>query len=161
MNITGVPGGVSQIRMNGYLLTQAAKSTGVPVIIVGQITKEGVVAGPKLLEHVVDTVLYLQGDEFNVFRVLRSIKNRYGATSEIGVFEMIGSGLREVGDPSEIFIESHKSAIGTAISATLKGSRVVFTEIQALTADVSSEGVPVRRVANGIKRVDWICYALS
>jgi DNA repair protein RadA/Sms len=160
---TGITGGVSQIRVNGYLLTKAAKRLGVPVILVGQITKDGVVAGPKVLEHIVDSVLNLHGDEFNMYRVLRSMKNRYGATSEIGVFEMNNDGLVEVKDPSQIFVQESKNSFGSSISAVLKGTRVMFIEVQALTSDVVAENVPPRRVANGIKksRLDMLCAVLS
>ncbi len=161
--INGVAGGVSQIRANGYLLTRAAKRLGVPIILVGQITKDGVVAGPKVLEHVVDSVLNLHGDEFNIYRILRGMKNRYGATSEIGVFEMSGKGLIEIKDPSNIFMQESQASFGSAVSAVLKGTRVMFLEIQALTSDVVAENVPPRRVANGIKksRLDMLCAVLS
>ncbi len=159
----GAAGGVAQIRANGYLLTKAAKSLGIPVILVGQITKDGVVAGPKVLEHVVDSVLNLHGDEFNMYRVLRSMKNRYGATSEIGVFEMNKEGMVEVKDPSQIFVQETHNSFGSSVSAVLKGTRVMFVEIQALTDDVLAENVPPRRVANGIKksRLDMLCAVLS
>ncbi len=159
----GVTGGVSQIRNNGYLLTKVAKKLGVPIILVGQITKDGFVAGPKVLEHVVDSVLNLHGDEFNMYRVLRSMKNRYGATSEIGVFEMNKEGMVEVKDPSQIFIQESENSFGSAVSAVLKGTRVMFIEIQALTSDVLAENIPPRRVANGIKksRLDMLCAVLS
>ncbi len=159
----GAAGGVAQIRANGYLLTKAAKSLGIPVILVGQITKDGAVAGPKVLEHVVDSVLNLHGDEFNMYRVLRSMKNRYGATSEIGVFEMNKEGMVEVKDPSQIFVQETHNSFGSSVSAVLKGTRVMFVEIQALTDDVVAENVPPRRVANGIKksRLDMLCAVLS
>ncbi len=159
----GVTGGASQIRTNGYILTKAAKKLGVPVILVGQITKDGVVAGPKVLEHVVDSVLNLHGDEFNMYRILRSMKNRYGATSEIGVFEMGEGGLIEVKDPSQIFIQERRDSFGSSVSAVLKGTRVMFVEIQALTSDVVAENIPPRRVANGIKknRLDMLCAVLG
>ena len=160
---TGTVGGVSQIKMNGYSLTKVAKRLGIPMILVGQITKDGVVAGPKVLEHVVDSVLNLHGDEFNMYRILRSMKNRYGATSEIGVFEMSGLGMVEVKDPSQIFVQESEKSFGNSISAILKGTRVMFVEIQALTSDVISENVPPRRVANGIKknRLDMLCAVMS
>ncbi len=160
---TGITGGVSQIRANGYLLTKAAKKLGIPIILVGQITKDGVVAGPKVLEHIVDSVLNLHGDEFNMYRVLRSMKNRYGATSEIGVFEMSNEGLVEIKDPSQIFVQEGEKSFGSSVSAVLKGTRVMFIEIQALTSDVVAENIPPRRVANGIKksRLDMLCAVLS
>ncbi len=160
---SGITGGVSQIRINGYLLTKVAKKLGIPIILVGQITKDGVVAGPKVLEHIVDSVLNLHGDEFNMYRILRSMKNRYGATSEIGVFEMSNDGLSEVQDPSQIFVQEGKKSFGTSVSAVLKGTRVMFIEIQALTSDVVAENIPPRRVANGIKknRLDMLCAVLG
>ncbi len=163
INVNGVMGGSSQIRANGYLLTKAAKRLGIPIVIVGQITKDGFVAGPKVLEHIVDSVLNLQGDEFNVYRVLKCMKNRYGATNEIGVFEMMESGMCEVRDPSEIFLQRNNETVGSAVTAILKGTRVMFIEIQALTSDVSSEGVPLKRVANGFKknRLDMLCAVLT
>ena len=162
-SVSGITGGVSQIRANGYLITKVAKRLGIPIVIVGQITKDGFVAGPKVLEHIVDSVLHLQGDEFNMYRVLRCIKNRYGATSEIGVFEMTSSGMNEVEDPSQIFVQEDRSSVGSAITAVLKGTRVVFIEIQALTSEVSSEGIPLKRVANGMKknRLDMLCAVLG
>lgn len=162
-NATGATGGAAQIRTNGYILTKAAKKLGVPIILVGQITKDGVVAGPKVLEHVVDSVLNLHGDEFNLYRVLRSMKNRYGATSEIGVFEMGEGGLIEVKDPSQIFIQERENSFGSSVGAVLKGTRVMFLEIQALTSDVVAENIPPRRVANGIKksRLDMLCAVLG
>lgn len=162
-SVSGIVGGVSQIRANGYLITKAAKRLGIPVVIVGQITKDGFVAGPKVLEHIVDSVLHLQGDEFNIFRILRCIKNRYGATSEIGVFEMTSGGMVEVSDPSQIFIQQDRDTIGSALTAVLKGTRVVFVEVQALVTDVATDNIPLKRVANGIKkpRLDMLCAVLS
>lgn len=160
---SGMVGGVSQIRANGYLLTKIAKKFGIPIILVGQITKDGFVAGPKVLEHIVDSVLNLHGDEFNMYRILRGMKNRYGATSEIGVFEMSSMGLIEVADPSSIFVQQGQNSYGSSITAVLKGTRVMFVEIQALTSDVVAENIPPRRVANGIKknRLDMLCAVLS
>ncbi len=161
--VSGITGGVSQIRSNGYILTKAAKRLGIPIILVGQITKDGFVAGPKVLEHIVDSVLNLHGDEFNMYRILRGMKNRYGATSEIGVFEMNSSGMVEVKDPSQIFLQEGEDSFGSAVSAVLKGTRVMFVEIQALTSDVPAENIPPRRVANGIKksRLDMLCAVLT
>lgn len=156
-------GSVGQVRVSGAELTRVAKRTDTPVVIVGQITKEGNIAGPKVLEHVVDTVLSFEGGEFNTFRIVRTSKNRFGATNEIGVFEMRGSGLGEVGNPSQAFLEGTKGGPGSAVGAILKGSRVVFIEVQALVVERGADFGPLRRVANGIKkpRLDMLCAVLS
>lgn len=156
-------GSLGQVRVCGAKLTRIAKSTGIPVFVIGQITKEGSVAGPKVLEHIVDTVLYVEGGEYNVFRILRSVKNRFGATNEIGVFEMTEKGMTEVKNPSKAFLEGGSWGPGSAIGGISKGSRVVFVEVQALAVDRGSEVGPLRRVANGIKkpRLDMLCAVLS
>jgi DNA repair protein RadA/Sms len=156
-------GSVGQVRVSGAALARVAKRTETPVIIVGQITKEGNIAGPKVLEHVVDTVISFEGGEYNTFRIVRTSKNRFGATNEIGVFEMGSSGLSEVGNPSQAFLEGTKGGPGSAIGAVLKGSRVVFVEVQALVAERGADFGPLRRVANGIKkpRLDMLCAVLS
>jgi len=151
------------VRACGSILTRLAKSTGIPIVIVGQITKGGGIAGPKILEHTVDCVLYVEGGEFNVYRVLRGIKNRFGSTNEIGVFEMKADGMIEVKDPSKAFLESGGGVSGSAIGVITQGSRVVFVEIQALVSEKGGEAGPIRRVANGIKkpRLDMLCAVLS
>ena len=156
------PGSISQVRLCGSLLTRAAKKTNTPIFIVGQINKGGDIAGPKVLEHVVDCVLYMEGDEFNQYRILRSIKNRFGSTNEIGVFEMRRNGLEEVGNPSLLFMETKSESSGSAIGVILQGSRVVFVEVQALIIERDGESGPLRRVANGIKkpRLDMLCAVL-
>jgi DNA repair protein RadA/Sms len=156
-------GSVGQVRVSGAELTRVAKRTETPIVIVGQITKEGNIAGPKVLEHVVDTVISFEGGEFNTFRIVRTSKNRFGATNEIGVFEMKGDGLSEVGNPSQAFLEGTKGGPGSAVGAVLKGSRVVFVEVQALVAERGADFGPLRRVANGIKkpRLDMLCAVLS
>ena len=163
LNSRGYPGSISQVRISGAVLTRVAKSTGVPMFIVGQINKGGDIAGPKVLEHIVDCVLYMEGDQYNQYRIMRSIKNRFGSTNEIGVFEMRGDGLKEVGNPSLVFLESGTKSSGSAIGAILQGSRVVFVEVQALVVERESEGGPLRRVANGIKkpRLDMLCAVMS
>lgn len=158
------PGSISQVRICGGLLTNTAKGNGIPIVIVGQINKGGRIAGPKILEHMVDSVIYFEGDEFNAYRILRSIKNRFGTTNEIGVFEMSQQGLQEVANPSKAFLgESSELVVGSAIGAVVRGSRVIFVEIQALTIEREVEGVPLRRVANGVKkqRLDMLCAVLS
>jgi DNA repair protein RadA/Sms len=159
----GYPGSISQVRICGSILTRVSKTSGVPMFIVGQINKGGDIAGPKVLEHIVDCVLYMEGDQYNQYRIVRSIKNRFGSTNEIGVFEMRGDGLKEVGNPSLVFLESGAKSSGSAIGAIIQGSRVVFVEVQALVVERESEGGPLRRVANGIKkpRLDMLCAVMS
>jgi DNA repair protein RadA/Sms len=143
------PGSVSQVRECAGRLQELAKSTGVTVILVGHVTKEGAIAGPRVLEHIVDTVLYLEGDPFHRYRLLRSVKNRFGATSEVGVFEMGERGMIEVPNPSEAFIaERQINAPGSAIAVTLEGTRPLLVEIQAL-ASATTFANP-RRTANGV-----------
>src|SRR5688572_4868199 len=126
-----------------------AKTSGVSVFIVGHVTKDGNIAGPRVLEHLVDTVLYLEGDPFQAYRLLRSVKNRFGATSEVGVFEMTGMGMVEVPNPSEAFLaERVVSMPGTAIAVTMEGTRPLLVEVQALTSQTTF-GNP-RRTPNGV-----------
>jgi DNA repair protein RadA/Sms len=159
----GYPGSISQVRSSGSLLTRLSKVTGTPCILVGQINKGGDIAGPKILEHIVDCVLYIEGGEFNQYRILRGMKNRFGSTNEIGVFEMTSLGMSEVGNPSLVFLDSKTAVSGSAIGALLKGSRIVFVEVQALVVERGAEVGPLRRVANGIKkpRLDMLCAVLS
>jgi DNA repair protein RadA/Sms len=158
-------GSVSQVRVSGTVLTRTAKQTGTPIFIVGQINKMGNVAGPKILEHIVDAVLYIEGEQFNQYRIVRGMKNRYGSTNEIGVFEMCGSGLKEVLNPSLVFLEDNHKVSGSAIGAVLQGSRVVFIEVQALVSERDEGGFsgPLKRVSNGIKkpRLEMLCAVLS
>jgi DNA repair protein RadA/Sms len=141
-------GTVSQVRECAQRLQMMAKSSDIPVFIVGHVTKEGAIAGPKVLEHIVDTVLQLEGDRFHALRLLRSMKNRFGATSEIGVFEMAGSGMIEVTNPSEAFLaERMANAPGSAIAVTMEGTRPLLVEIQALTS-FTQNPMP-RRTVNG------------
>lgn len=143
------PGLVSQVREVATRLQGLAKSNGVTTFIIGHVTKEGNIAGPRVLEHIVDTVMYLEGDQFQSFRLLRSIKNRFGATSEVGVFEMVGSGMVEVPNPSEAFLaERVVNAPGSAIAVTIEGTRPLLVEVQALT-NPTAFGNP-RRTSNGV-----------
>lgn len=143
------PGSVSQVRECASRLQMLAKTTGVSVFLIGHVTKEGNIAGPRVLEHIVDTVLYLEGDPFQAYRLLRSVKNRFGATSEIGVFEMSGLGMVEVPNPSEAFLaERVLNAPGSAVAITMEGTRPLLVEIQALTSPTSF-GNP-RRTPNGV-----------
>lgn len=163
MQSRSYPGSISQVRICGAMLTRAAKMKRIPMFIVGQINKGGDIAGPKVLEHIVDCVLYLEGDQYNQYRILRGMKNRFGSTNEIGVFEMTGEGLLEVGNPSLVFLENDIKSSGSAIGAVLQGSRVVFVEVQALVVERESTAGPMMRIANGIKkpRLDMLCAVMS
>ncbi len=142
-------GSVSQVRESASRLRELAKSSGVSVFLIGHVTKEGTIAGPRVLEHIVDTVLYLEGDRFQSYRLLRSVKNRFGATSEVGVFEMRERGLTEVHNPSEAFLAGRMvNAPGSAIAVTMEGTRPLLVEIQGLTSSTSF-GNP-RRTPNGV-----------
>jgi DNA repair protein RadA/Sms len=142
-------GSVSQVRESASRLRELAKSSGLSVFLVGHVTKEGAIAGPRVLEHIVDTVLYLEGDRFQAYRLLRSVKNRFGATSEVGVFEMGERGMVEVPNPSEAFLaERLINAAGSAIAVTMEGTRPLLVEIQGLTSPTSF-GNP-RRTPNGV-----------
>ena len=143
------PGLVSQVRECAIRLQSLAKQTGLSVLLIGHVTKDGHIAGPRTLEHIVDAVLYLEGDPFGQYRLLRGVKNRFGATSEVGVFEMRGSGLAQVSNPSEAFLEERViNAPGSAIAITMEGTRPLLVELQALTSP-SAFGNP-RRTPNGI-----------
>lgn len=160
--IEASPGSISQIRETTAELIKFAKETNVPVILIGHITKDGTIAGPKILEHMVDTVLQFEGDRNHVYRILRSLKNRFGSTSELGIYEMLGSGLREVSNPSEILI-SHKDVTlsGTAIASTLEGMRPLMIEIQALVS-TAVYGTPQRSTTGyNAKRLNMILAVLE
>ncbi|MEK6222653.1 MAG: DNA repair protein RadA [Chloroflexota bacterium] len=142
-------GSVTQVRECSSRLRELAKNSGIAVFLIGHVTKEGVIAGPRVLEHIVDTVLYLEGDRFGAYRLLRSVKNRFGATSEVGVFEMQARGMIEVPNPSEAFLaERMVNAPGSAIAVTMEGTRPLLVEVQGLTSPTSF-GNP-RRTANGV-----------
>lgn len=147
-DFSGIAGSISQVKGCSQLLTDAAKRFNVPVILVGHVTKEGTVAGPKLLEHIVDTVLYLEGDSQYLFRLLRTTKNRFGPVSEVGVFEMLEKGMREIKNPSDIFLQDTKANVsGSVVTVTMEGFRPMLFEIQALTV-ATSFGYP-RRTTTG------------
>ncbi len=147
--LTGAPGSVGQIRECTLRLMRWAKRAGIPVLITGHVTKDGAIAGPRVLEHIVDVVLYLEGETFSSYRILRSTKNRFGSSNEVGIFEMSGGGLIEVSNPSEAFLASHcDGAVGSAVVPTFEGSRPLLVEIQALTSLASF--APPRRIANGV-----------
>jgi DNA repair protein RadA/Sms len=148
-NLNSSAGSVSQVRESAARFQEIAKQSGVIIILVGHVTKEGAIAGPRVLEHIVDTVLYLEGDPFHRYRLLRSVKNRFGATSEVGVFEMVEQGMVEVPNPSEAFLaERQANAPGSAIAVTLEGTRPLLVEVQAL-ASATTFSNP-RRTPNGI-----------
>ena len=143
------PGSVSQVRECALRLQELAKRTGVSVLLIGHVTKDGHIAGPRTLEHIVDAVLYLEGDPFGQYRLLRGVKNRFGATSEVGVFEMRASGLAQVENPSAVFLEERViNEPGSAIAITMEGTRPLLVELQALTSPTAF-GNP-RRTPNGI-----------
>ena len=148
-NMDSSAGSVSQVRECSSQLRELAKTSGISVFVIGHVTKEGTIAGPRVLEHIVDTVLYLEGDRFQVYRLLRSVKNRFGATSEVGVFEMREGGLVEVTNPSEAFLaERMINAAGSAIAVTMEGTRPILVEVQGLTSPTQFGNA--RRTANGV-----------
>lgn len=153
--VESAPGTVTQVRTSAQALTRFAKKTGAAVVLVGHVTKDGQIAGPRVVEHMVDAVLYFEGDASHTFRILRGVKNRYGATDEIGVFEMTQEGLREVANPSALFLDQREDgAAGSAVFAGMEGTRPVLVEIQALVAP-SPLGTPRRAV------VGWDSSRLS
>ncbi len=160
--IESSPGSVSQIRESASEIIQYAKSTGTPVFIIGHINKEGQIAGPKVLEHMVDTVLQFEGDRNHLFRILRASKNRFGATSEIGIFEMYNKGLREVSNPSNILLSTHSEDLsGTAIAVATEGIRPILVEVQALVSS-AVYGTPQRSTTGyDIKRLHMILAVLE
>jgi DNA repair protein RadA/Sms len=140
------PGSVSQVREATVRLMLMAKRSGIPAFLVGHVTKDGAIAGPKLLEHMVDTVLYFEGDRNHIFRVLRAVKNRFGSTNEIGVFEMKDRGLEEVANPSAVFLSGRPaSAAGSVVAASMEGTRPILVELQALTSGTNF-GTPRRTI---------------
>ena len=148
--LSSAPGSVAQVRECAAQLTRLAKSSGTTIILVGHVTKEGALAGPRVLEHIVDTVLYFEGDTHSSFRLVRAIKNRFGAVNEIGVFAMTEKGLKGVSNPSAIFLSTHGEPVaGACVLVTLEGTRPLLVEIQAL---VDSGGPSPRRLSVGIER---------
>ena len=161
-NVESSPGSVTQIKETAAMLLRFAKETGVPVILIGHITKEGSIAGPKILEHIVDVVLQFEGDNRGSYRLLRSIKNRFGSTSELAVFEMTGKGLREVSNPSEMLIPMHEEGLsGVAVSAMLDGTRPFLIEVQSLVS-TAAYGTP-QRSATGfdVRRLNMLLAVLE
>ncbi|MCK5078928.1 MAG: DNA repair protein RadA, partial [Bacteroidales bacterium] len=160
--IDSSPGSISQVRECAAELQRYAKLTDTPVILIGHITKDGMLAGPKVLEHMVDTVLQFEGDRHYEFRILRSVKNRYGSTSELGIFEMTDKGLREISNPSEILISQRDEALsGVAVAATIEGQRPMLVETQALVGS-AAYGTP-QRSATGFdaKRLNMLLAVLE
>lgn len=148
--LTSAPGSVAQVRECAAHLTRAAKSSGISIVLVGHVTKEGALAGPRVLEHMVDTVLYFEGDTHSSFRLVRAIKNRFGAVNEIGVFAMTERGLKGVTNPSAIFLSQHSEPVaGSCVLVTLEGTRPMLVEIQAL---VDSAGTNPKRLSVGLDR---------
>lgn len=145
-DVSSTPGSVTQIREAAMQFMKLAKATGIPIFLVGHVTKVGAIAGPRIMEHMVDTVLYFEGDKSHVFRILRAVKNRFGSTNEIGVFEMNESGLTEVPNPSAVFLaERSAAAPGSVVTACMEGTRPILVEIQGL-ASSSGLGTPRRTV---------------
>ncbi len=137
-DLTSAPGSVSQVRESSVQLMLAAKKSGIPIFLVGHVTKDGAIAGPRLLEHMVDTVLYFEGDRNHMFRILRAVKNRFGSTNEIGVFEMNDNGLDGVSNPSEVFLsERPENTPGSVVTASMEGTRPILIELQALSGSTS------------------------
>jgi len=159
--IGSAPGSVSQVREAAARLLRVAKESGVATLLVGHVTKDGSVAGPRVLEHLVDCVLQFEGDRYHAHRILRAVKNRFGSTNELGVFEMTGAGLVGVPDPSEVFGRTNGGEVGAAVTCTLEGTRPLLLEIQALVAPTDL-AMP-RRVATGVdpKRLAMIVAVLS
>jgi DNA repair protein RadA/Sms len=148
-DVAGMPGSISQVRECTWRLERWAKQNDVPLLITGHVTKEGAIAGPGTLEHIVDVVLYFEGEPFSSYRVLRSVKNRFGSTHEVGIFEMSDRGLIEVDNPSQVFLSVYKDeTMGSVVVPTLEGNRPLLVEIQALTTPNSF--TPPRRIANGV-----------
>jgi len=153
--LESAPGSVSQVRESTALLLRLAKTRGIPIFVIGHVTKEGVIAGPRVIEHMVDTVLQFEGEAHYSYRMLRALKNRFGSTNEIGIFEMHDTGLREVLNPSEVFLaERHYGASGSTVVASIEGSRPILVEVQALVTPTNygmpqrtTSGVDFRRLA--------------
>ncbi|HEY4195123.1 MAG TPA: DNA repair protein RadA, partial [Mucilaginibacter sp.] len=161
-HIESTPGSVSQVRECTAEMLRFAKESGTPVFLIGHITKDGMIAGPKILEHMVDTVLQFEGDRHHVYRILRAVKNRFGSASELGIYEMLGEGLREVSNPSEILLSQRDEPLsGITISATLEGMRPMLIETQALVS-TSAYGTP-QRTATGFdtKRMSMLLAVLE
>ena len=156
LKLQSAPGSVGQVRQAATDLLFTAKGRNLPTILVGHVTKDGSLAGPKVLEHVVDTVLYFEGEQHHAHRVVRAVKNRFGAVSELGVFEMTGAGLRPVPNPSQLFLAERPTNVpGSAVLCTIEGSRPILVEVQALVS--ASTFGNARRTASGSIRTGCRC----
>ncbi len=157
-----LPGAISQVRECGQRILDVCKSGGLSAIVIGHVTKEGVIAGPRMLEHMVDTVLYLEGDSRHDYRLLRGVKNRFGPTNEVGVFEMTGEGMKPVENPSEMFLAERRSeASGSAVFPSMEGTRPILVEVQALTSN-ASYGTPQRNVTGfDLRRLSMLTAVLE
>lgn len=144
--LTGAAGSVGQVTASSQMLESVAKKNSVAMMIIGHVTKDGSIAGPKILEHLVDVVLYLEGDKYGAFKALRGIKNRYGSTNEVGIFEMVNEGLRPVSNPSEALLAERQESPGSAVLATMEGTRPLLVEVQALVS-TTAFGYPKRTAA--------------
>lgn len=162
VNVESSPGSISQVRECTAQLLRFAKQTGIPVFLIGHITKDGSIAGPKVLEHMVDVVLQFEGDRNHIYRLLRTVKNRFGSTNELGIYEMFGSGLRPVENPSEILItNSDKQLSGIAIASTIEGLRPLMVEVQALVS-TAAYGTPQRSSTGfDVKRLNMLLAVLE
>ena len=160
--LESAPGSISQVRESTAVLLRHAKSENIPMIVIGHVTKDGVIAGPRVLEHMVDTVLQFEGDHHHSYRIVRGLKNRFGSTNEIGIFEMREDGLREVSNPSEVFLSDRSRGIsGSCVTASLEGTRALLIEVQALVTP-SNYGTPQRTVSGlDVRRVSLLLAVLE
>lgn len=160
-NYDATPGSLVQVRECGIILQQFAKSTGTPVVIIGHVTKEGNLAGPRILEHLVDVVLYVEGERFSDARIVRGVKNRFGATNEVGIFSMQEKGMIEIKNPSELFLAEHQDSPGSVITITLEGTRPILVEVQALVVPTHF-GYP-KRTSSGfdLNRLNLLAAVIS
>ena len=160
--LASAPGSMSQVRESAYKLMNMAKAENIPVVLVGHVTKDGAIAGPKVLEHMVDTVLYFEGDRNHVFRILRSVKNRFGSTNEIGVFEMKENGLIQVGNPSEVFLaERPLDEPGSVVLPSVEGSRPILVEVQALVSPTNLGTARRTSIGADAQRLSLLCAVLE
>lgn len=160
-DVISEPGSITQVRACTVKLLEAAKTTNIPIILIGHVTKEGQVAGPKTLEHLVDTVLYLEGDRYQTFRLLRTVKNRFGATNEVGVFDMTTDGLQVVENPSALFVSSTTPLAGSVVTSIMEGSRPFLIEIQALVSKTSFASPQRRASGYDVNRLQLLLAVLN
>ena len=160
-NVASSPGSMIQVRESGIFLQQFAKTTGIPILIIGHVTKEGSIAGPRILEHLVDTVLYLEGDRFHDARLIRGIKNRFGATNEVGIFALGEKGMTEITNPSEIFLSERTGESGSSVTVILEGTRPIIIELQALVVSTNF-GYPKRTTSGfDLNRLSLLAAVIS